>query len=859
MKLIFTLFFISILFIHCAHFSHEEDLELQLINNESQVLEIHTDYPNSYLAMLDHDQLSKIKKTPSSLNLRKIKLIKKLNFEMRYDQTVDTIQKIFAEIEIQDQIYKAEYLLEYLFASQNIFSYEKDYIDKLKLLKNLRFNSEVLALYYYILYLIDYQDYLRFHNQSFHALSCVEYAMHCLETSEYKDKMPFVKGLLYRIKGSLLINEAHPGAQETAIRTLNRSLVIFRSIKKLNDEAITLINLANIYENGENVIGPDSLISYLEPKLESLSPRVQSYYYLNLGFILEDNGKPEASLNYLQQAYAKLSNYRCTRTYFDICNILAESYVGLKQIKEAERFLKEMGNYKDCNFKLLDFIEFYESDVLYGLNKLKLELGQELKLEELISPLIKRRDIAKKIFKNQREFHLDDFYTENCSFILEELNRNFDTVIPMRYHALVLSLLSDTKKRDLRIKKHKLSDISIESIAKDTETTIENCLSILEDFNEIDDYSNEIYSTLFQAFNNRLNNTSKIRLDESFNNSDSVAILEYVNSKNSSIVDFLVYDEDLFEVTYSGSTMLLSKYYWPKIKNALTEQMQIITNKKIENNFVTSKLLDKLNFKYSDSSELLLLSPDNLLSVAPLEYLLSADKKMIDSSRFTNLKQKGVIDTTFVSGDSFCIFSYSDSSTLNSSNIKKLPELYYGHKEALEIHALFTYATLFSGEDLNKDNFISNAGNDILHIITHGYSYSDTRQDCFLVGRSKNDTSAIRLAHLKLIESPPKFVCLSSCNSGTGSYVIGTGVFSLSRGFLEIGTQTVLKTLWKIDDQASQEFMVSFYTNWKSGISVAEALHMTKLECKNSKGPYTHPYYWAGFVLEGNPNMFLTQ
>ena len=52
--------------------------------------------------------------------------------------------------------------------------------------------------------------------------------------------------------------------------------------------------------------------------------------------------------------------------------------------------------------------------------------------------------------------------------------------------------------------------------------------------------------------------------------------------------------------------------------------------------------------------------------------------------------------------------------------------------------------------------------------------------------------------------------------------------------------------------------MVKFYESWLTGISVLDAQHEAKIYMRDST-EFTHPYYWAGFALEGNPNLYLSE
>ena len=86
----------------------------------------------------------------------------------------------------------------------------------------------------------------------------------------------------------------------------------------------------------------------------------------------------------------------------------------------------------------------------------------------------------------------------------------------------------------------------------------------------------------------------------------------------------------------------------------------------------------------------------------------------------------------------------------------------------------------------------------------------------------------------------------------------GAGTYSIARSFLHKGSEAVMKTLWDVDDQATKEFMIMFYTKWKDGLSCGEALRETKQVFKSSKN-YSDPTYWAGFILEGNPNLYISK
>ena len=98
-------------------------------------------------------------------------------------------------------------------------------------------------------------------------------------------------------------------------------------------------------------------------------------------------------------------------------------------------------------------------------------------------------------------------------------------------------------------------------------------------------------------------------------------------------------------------------------------------------------------------------------------------------------------------------------------------------------------------------------------------------------------------------------VTLSACNTGTGQYLDGEGVFSLGRGFLAAGAKGVLTSLWEVSDRSTSQIMASFYTHIKNGQGSPQALRKAKLEYLSTADALTaNPYYWAAFVYVGRPD-----
>ena len=89
-------------------------------------------------------------------------------------------------------------------------------------------------------------------------------------------------------------------------------------------------------------------------------------------------------------------------------------------------------------------------------------------------------------------------------------------------------------------------------------------------------------------------------------------------------------------------------------------------------------------------------------------------------------------------------------------------------------------------------------------------------------------------------------VVLSACETAKGD-VTSEGVFGLQRAFKMAGVQTIIMSLWKVNDQATQLLMTEFYNNWIGK-------HQSKREAfRNAQNTirtqYKEPEYWAGFIM----------
>ena len=189
---------------------------------------------------------------------------------------------------------------------------------------------------------------------------------------------------------------------------------------------------------------------------------------------------------------------------------------------------------------------------------------------------------------------------------------------------------------------------------------------------------------------------------------------------------------------------------------------------------------------------------------------------------------------------------------LAQSQAESLPPLRFADQEAQTIAALYQAQPLL-GRAATETAFKAQAGgHGILHLAAHGElnGAAPLFSRIFLEPDGQNDGSLTVQEVYSLDLAQADLVVLSACETQLGALSRGDDIVGLNRAFVYAGSPTVIASLWSVNDPATAALMTSFYSYLRQGLGKAEALQAAQIE---TRAQFPHPFYWAAFVLTGDP------
>jgi CHAT domain-containing protein len=288
------------------------------------------------------------------------------------------------------------------------------------------------------------------------------------------------------------------------------------------------------------------------------------------------------------------------------------------------------------------------------------------------------------------------------------------------------------------------------------------------------------------------------------------------------------------------------------------------------------------------SVENIIFAPDGVLRYVPLAALHDGDQWLVERFSFNQITAASETDFAAAPRDdrsllaaacSACTFSVNVGDDI--FNFGDLPAT----RQEVELLAEQVPGTeVLIDRDFTPDQFQGLLSRySLIHLATHGLFVSGSPDESFLLfgdGQSVN----LRQINRQWRQLDADLVVLSACETALGSAELGNGVEVLGLGFQlqRVGAKAVVASLWRVSDRGTQALMAEFYAaliNADTPMTKAQALQAAQValiqnQSVTTGGPlragarpvaedgralgtpalpgYSHPYYWAAFILIGN-------
>ncbi len=319
--------------------------------------------------------------------------------------------------------------------------------------------------------------------------------------------------------------------------------------------------------------------------------------------------------------------------------------------------------------------------------------------------------------------------------------------------------------------------------------------------------------------------------------------------EDTQMITYFLGDKNLytFNITKDNITFLKGD-----ISDKIVNRVSLLKNELLNRQNIDDTTEELYHYLLSQQIDLskskMVIIPDNVLNYIPFEILRNENNDFLienftisysGSARlYLELKNKFFdykLPNYWVGFSP--VYNLSNSLSSNLDETKEISELFNGKA--------------FVGNNSSVNNFLENSReNSIVHLAMHVEINNDhPMYNKLIFSDGELTSSKIYVSGIKA-----NLAVLSACNTGFGKLEKGEGVMSMARAFNYSGVPSIVMSLWKIPDKETKKIMIYFYKHLKSGEPKNEALKNAKLDylAATNDSNLRHPYYWSGFVLNGN-------
>lgn len=595
---------------------------------------------------------------------------------------------------------------------------------------------------------------------------------------------------------------------------LKAALNLFLAEKNLAGEAASLFSLSELAIGQRNFTDAGLYLKQAaNASRHSESPRQQVRLALLNGELYRATGKLEKAEKYFSDALALARKYRYLDAVQFALNSLGKISLSQGEVKKAETFFrKAIGTIEDLRAPIAtdeigmaffaSKLEPYQNlaQVLIGQNKLSeafkvIESGRARSLLDAASEATKRSSpFSQKLNTELQEIRaeLNFTYKRSDSAEADEAQRLTGRIVYLEKR------LADTLRKidNLRLSGRSKTHAAFE--VNSLQTQLDESSTLVEFVELNGKISAFIVTTRSIRFVRDLTTSGKVR--------ESLEKLHF----------------QFGALRYGGAQL---EKFAGILKMRADKYLQELYDQ------LLSPIADQLYGKR------LIIVPVGNLNYVPFHALHDGEKYLIEKSETVYAPSAGVWTSLHERPKrklkNSLLIGYAD---------EKIPLV---ENEVREIGQIVPAPTVLIAGKATFSAFIGNAPKfDLIHLACHGRFRTDNPMfsslhlaDGWITVR---DICSQRLR--------AKLVTLSACETGLSEIFAGEEILGLARGFLTAGADSLVVSLWAVNDAATGRLMRGFYDNLQREGSISASLRQAQLDLVK-RGE--HPFYWSPFILIG--------
>ncbi|MGR3794898.1 CHAT domain-containing protein [Vannielia sp. SX4] len=148
----------------------------------------------------------------------------------------------------------------------------------------------------------------------------------------------------------------------------------------------------------------------------------------------------------------------------------------------------------------------------------------------------------------------------------------------------------------------------------------------------------------------------------------------------------------------------------------------------------------------------------------------------------------------------------------------------------------------------------------VLYFATHGLMAGDEvggevmDEPALALTPGAGDDGFLKVSEIARLKLNADWVVLSACNTAVGGKPGGEALSGLAQGFFYAGAKALLVSHWPVESQSAVALMTDIFARRAAdpSLTAAEAQRQAALALMQ-QSKWSHPAYWAPFILVGNP------